>query len=113
MSRLRGNGRTNETSNIDETANDDHTRQLRSTTHMDKVYKEFFKVYLTECEKTRELIKQENERTRSLLNELITTIKDTSSQTRISQLETSTMIVNKLDACHCDSVKLVKKHFHK
>ena len=50
---------------------------------MDKVYKEFFKVYLTECEKTRELIKQENERTRSLLKELITTIKDTSSQTRI------------------------------
>ena len=58
MSRLRGNGRTNETSNIDETANDDHTRQLRSTTYMDKVYKEFFKVYWTECKKTRELIKQ-------------------------------------------------------
>ena len=109
MSRLEGSGRTNETSNIDETANDDHARQLRSTTHMDKVYKEFFKVYLTECEKTRELIKQENERTRSLLKELITTIKDTSSQTRISQLETSTMIVNKLDACHCDSMKLVKE----
>ena len=43
MSRLRGNGRTNETSNIDETANDDHKRKLCSTTHMDKVYKEFFK----------------------------------------------------------------------
>ena len=109
MSRLRGSGRTNETSNVDETANDDHTRQLRLTTHMDKVYKEFFKVYLTECEKTRELIKQENERTRSLLKELITTIKDTSSQTRISQLETSTMIINKLDACHYDSMKLVKE----
>ena len=109
MSRLKGNGRTNETSNIDETASEDHTRQLCSTTHMDKVYKEFFKVYLTECENTRELIKQENEQTRSLLKALITTMKDTSSQTRISQLETSTMIVNNLDACHCDSMKLVKE----
>ena len=39
MSRLRGNGKANETSNIEETANDDHTRQLPSTIHMDKVYK--------------------------------------------------------------------------
>ena len=30
-------------------------------------------------------------------------------QTRISQLETLTMIVNKLEACHCDSMKLVKE----
>ena len=30
-------------------------------------FKEFFKVYLTKCEKTRELIKQENEQTRSLV----------------------------------------------
>ena len=73
------------------------------------IYKEFFKVCVTECEKTCELIKQEDERTRSLLKELITTIKDTSSQTRISQLETSRMVVNKLDACHCDSMKLVKE----
>ena len=102
MSRLRGNGRTNETPNIEETTNDNHTRQRCSTAHMDKVYKEFFKVYLTECEKTRELIKQENEQKRNLLKELITTVKDTSSQTRISQPETSKMIVNKLDACHCD-----------
>ena len=109
MSRLRGNGKTNETSNIEETANDDHTRQLRSTTHIDKVCKELFKVYLTECQKTRGLIKQENEQTRNLLKELITTVKDTSSQTRISRLETSTMIVNKLDACHSDSMKLVKE----
>ena len=109
MSRLRGNGKTNETSNIEETANIDHTRQLRSTTHMDKVCKEFCKVYLTECEKTRELIKQENEQTRNLLKKLITPVKDTSSQTRISRLETSTMIENKLDACHCDSLKLVKE----
>ena len=86
MSRLRGNGKTNETSNIEETANDDHTRQLRSTTHIDKVCKELFKVYLTECQKTRGLIKQENEQTRNLLKELITTVKDTSSQTRISRL---------------------------
>ena len=109
MSRLRGNGRTNETSNIEETANDDHTRQLRSTTHMNKVYKEFFKIYLTECEKTRELVKQENEETRNLLKDLAATVKDTSSQTRISQLETSTMILDKLDACHRDSMKLLKE----
>ena len=63
---------------------------------------------LAEFEKTRELIKQENEQTRKLLKELITTAKDTSSQTN-SQLETSTMIVNKLDICHCDSMKLVRE----
>ena len=34
-----------------------------------------------------ELIKQENEHTRSLLKELIATVKDASSQTRTSQLE--------------------------
>ena len=66
-------------------------------------------VYLTECEKTREFIKQENEQTSNLLKELTTSVKDTSSQTRTSLLETSTMIVNKLDACHCDSIKLVKE----
>ena len=44
MSRLRGNSRTSETSDIYETANNSHTRQLRSTTHMDMVYKELFKV---------------------------------------------------------------------
>ena len=67
MSRLGGNGRTSETSNIDETANNSHTGQLRSIAHMDMVYKELFKVYLTKCEKTRERIKQENEQTRSLV----------------------------------------------
>ena len=39
MSRLRGNGKTNEVSNTEETANGDHARQLGSTTHMDKFYK--------------------------------------------------------------------------
>lgn len=68
-------------------------------------------VDLTECEKTREFIKQENEQTSNLLKELTTSVKDTSSQTRTSLLETSTMIVNKLDACHCDSIKLVKETF--
>ena len=48
MSRLRGNEKTNEASNTEETANGDHTRQLGSTTHMDKFYKKFFMVYLTE-----------------------------------------------------------------
>ena len=76
---------------------------------MDKVYKEFFKVYLMKCEKTHKHIKQENEQTTGLLKELTTTINDTSSQTRIPQLETSIMIVNKLNACHCDSMKLVKE----
>ena len=76
---------------------------------MDEVYKDFFKVYLAECEKTRELIKQENEQTKIFLKELVTTVKATSWQARISQLETSTVIVNKLDTCHCDSMKLVKE----
>ena len=76
---------------------------------MGKVYKEFLKIYLIRCEKTRELVKQENEQTRNLVKELITTVKDTSSQTTISQLETSIMIVNKLDSCQCDSMKRVKE----
>ena len=42
---------------------------------------------------------------------MITTAKDTSLQTKISQLETSTMILNNLDACCCDSIKLVKEAF--
>ena len=36
-------------------------------------------------------------------------MKGTSSQTNISQLKTSTMIVSKSDACHCDSMKFVKE----
>ena len=35
--------------------------------------------------------------------------KDISSQTRIFQLEMSTMIISQLDTCHCDSMKLIKK----
>ena len=61
MLRLRENRITIETWNIDKNATDDNTRQLCSTTHMDKVYKEFFKVYLMKCEKTHKHIKQENE----------------------------------------------------
>ena len=109
MLKLRENGRTNETSNIEETANDDHTRQPLSTSQLDKFYKEFFKVCLAEYEKTRELLKQEKEQTRNLLKELITTVKDASLETRILQLETPTIIVNKLDACHFDSMKRVKE----
>ena len=60
---------------------------------MDRFYKYFFKAYLTECEKAREFIKQKNQQTRNLLKELITTVKGTSSQARICQLQTSTMIV--------------------
>ena len=40
---------------------------------------------------------------------MITTIKNTSSQTRIFQVETSTVIVSKSVACHCDSMKLVEE----
>ena len=108
MSGQRGKGKTNESSNIEEHTIDDNTRQTRSTASMDRIYKEFFRVYISECEKTRRLIKKENEETKTLLKELITTIKDTSSQTRISHLETTTMVVSKLDACHYDSIKLVK-----
>ena len=58
------------------------------------IHKELVKVYLTKHEKTHNLIKQENGQTRNLLKELITTVKDTSSQTRIFQLEASTMILS-------------------
>ena len=61
MTRQRGNRRINDISNIEETTSANCTRQLRSATHIDKFYNKLFKVYLTECEKTRELIKQENE----------------------------------------------------
>ena len=58
------------------------------------IHKELVKVYLTKREKAHNLIKQENGQTRNLLKELITTVKDTSSQTRIFQLEASTMILS-------------------
>ena len=41
--------------------------------------------------------------------EVMTTVKYTSLWTSISQLETSTMIVNKLDACQYHAMKLVKE----
>ena len=70
-----------------------NTWQLPNNTH--KFYKEFFKVYLTEYEKTFKFIKQENELKRKILKDLITTVKDTSSRTGISQQKIWTMIVNK------------------
>ena len=61
MSRLRGNGGTKDTLNIEEPTNDDHARQLCSTTHMDihtdRFYKEFFKIYIKKKKKIGELIK--------------------------------------------------------
>ena len=45
MSRLRDKKRANKNSNIKETTFDNHTRQLGSTTHMYKFYKEFLYVY--------------------------------------------------------------------
>ena len=75
---------------------------------MDKFYEEFFKVCLIECYKTRELIKQESEQKRNLPKKMFTTVKHT-WQTRIFQLETPAIIANKLDGCHCVSMKLVKE----
>ena len=83
-----------------------YKRQRLLITRMGKFNIKFLKVYVTECEKRA---KEQNEQTENLLTELLgTTIKDTSSQTRISQLETLAMVVSKLDACHCDLIKLVK-----
>ena len=42
-------------------------------------------------------------------NSVLTQILTLRFHLGISQLETSTVIVNKFDACHCDSVKLVKE----
>ena len=82
-----------------------YKRQRLLITRMGKFNIKFLKVYVTECEKRA---KEQNEQTENLLTELLgTTIKDTSSQTRISQLETLAMVVSKLDACHCDLMKLV------
>ena len=47
-------------------------------------------------------------RTRNLLEELIKTLKDNSSQKRISQLETLTTVASKLDVYYCNPMKLVK-----
>ena len=77
MARHRGNGKINETPSIDETKYEDQPRQLRSTNTMDKIFKDFVKVFVAKNEKTQKLIREENEKTRKLLNEFILTIKDT------------------------------------
>ena len=70
MSRLRGNRRTKETWNIDEATSDNHIKQRPSRANLDKFYKEFFKVYLTEFEKICELINEENDfSTRNIKND--------------------------------------------
>ena len=109
MSRLRGNRRPSETSNIEEITSDDHTRQLCSTAHMDKLHKELSEVYLTKSQKHIRAYNKRKQTDNNFPEGLITNVKDTLLQTRISQLEALTIIVSKLDTSHCYSVKLVKK----
>ena len=54
---------------------------------MGKMFKNFVKVFVVENEKTQKLIREENEETWKLLNELIFTMKDTSEPSTASQLD--------------------------
>ena len=104
-----GNGKTDDTSSIDETEYEDQPRQLRSTNTMDKIFKDFVKIFVAENEKTRKLMREENEKTRKILNELILTVKDTSEQSIASQLDTLIMIACKMEQCSNDTLKLLKE----
>ena len=57
----------------------------------------------------RKLIREENDETRKLLNELILTIRDTSEQSIASQLDTSTKIACKMEQCSNYTLKLLKE----
>ena len=109
MARHRGNGKINETPSIDETKYEDQPRQLRSTNTMDKIFKDFVKVFVAENEKMQKLIREENEKTRKLLNEFILTIKDTFEQSIASQVDTSTKIACKMEQCSNYTLKLLKE----
>ena len=61
MARHRGNGKTNENWSVNKTKREDQPRQLRSINTMDKIFKDFVKVFVAENEKTQKLIKEENE----------------------------------------------------
>ena len=63
-----------------ETEYEDQRRQLQPSNTIDKIFKDFVKAFVAEIEKTRKLMREENEETWELLNELILTIKDTSEQ---------------------------------
>ena len=112
MARHRGNGKINETPSIDETEYEDQPRQPQSTNIMDKIFKDFVKVFVAENEKTRKLIREVNphsEEIGKLLNELILTIKDTSEQSIASQLDTSTKIACKMEQCSNYTLKFLKE----
>ena len=63
MARHRGNGKINETPSANKTEHEAQLRQLRSTNTMDKIFKDFVKVFVAENEKTRKLIREESEET--------------------------------------------------
>ena len=105
MARHRGNGKINETPSVNKTEHEAQLRQLRSTNTMDKIFKDFVKVFVAENEKTRKLIREESEETWKL----ILTIKDTSEQSIASQLDTSTKIVCKMEQCSNYTLKLLKE----
>ena len=63
-----------------ETEYEDQRRQLQPSNTIDKIFKDFVKAFVAEIEKTRKLMREENEETWKHLNELILTIKDTSEQ---------------------------------
>ena len=63
-----------------ETEHEDQRRQLQPSNTIDKIFKDFVKAFVAEIEKTRKLMREENEETWKHLNELILTIKDTSEQ---------------------------------
>ena len=88
---------------------EDQPRQLRLTNTMDKIFKDFVKVFVAEDEKMQKLTREENEHTRNLLNELILIIKDISIQSIASPLRTSTIIVCKMGQCSNDTLKLLKE----
>ena len=63
-----------------ETEYEDQRRQLQPSNTIDKIFKDFVKAFVAEIEKTRKLMREENEETWKHLNELILTIKDTFEQ---------------------------------
>ena len=110
IARHRGNGKINETPSIDETEYEDQPKQLRSTNKMDKIFKDFMKVFVAENEKTRKLIREENEETWKLLNELILKIKDTSERSVASQTACKEEISKAKESLQAEWNKKYKLH---
>lgn len=76
---------------------------------MDKLHKKLSEVYLTKSQKHIRAYNKRKQTDNNFPEGLITNVKDTLLQTRISQLEASTILVSKLDTSHCYAMKLVKK----